>query len=551
MKNKGKTRRLKMAAWAAFMLPLIGLASNDVETHIDEKVDEVCQEEEIQYCASGPTTFYSGFCAWDADYYEQPKFVFDYFSNLDLNMPTNNVGNCGYVALTMLLSYYDTYWNGDIIPAVYNNPNQTVISSLADDLFDSPGVTDYHAPLYLKDMPEPDKNSDPKYIDEYDAMEYKAYSDYLESMLGRTGDTFISRLYEIALNRQKKWGSEIWQFNMKGHRKPAISVTGLKELARRYFIETGFVNGEAELEKKLIWDYSSLLKDEERQEALRTDVIEKLKTGQPVLLQGTLATDSQKDDPNAANNKGGAHMVVAYDYDGKNDQIIGHMGWKGTGTMKVYLDKAFESFDGFAWLDVKDTMQFTPKNYRFCWRSDIHAVDLDSHIHADELHRAKIDYGDSDYHALQCVCWDICYEEHSFDELVILDQHTHAYRCACGAISAAQPHAYGEIEMIDEHNHTLKCECGDVRYEEHAYDDVQRIDAITHVSRCACGSSVVEPHTGDLKVKYDIHQHAIKCRCGQIIGFEAHFYMQWSMTEARCWFCHQVKLIDPPFIIKR
>ena len=131
MKNKGKTRRIKMAAWTAFMLPLMGLLSNDMEIPPEGEVNEVAyHEEEVQYCASGPTTFFSGYAAMDANYFEQPKFVINYFNNLDLNMPTNNVGNCGYVALTMLLSYYDTYWNGDIIPDIYNNPNQTVISAL-------------------------------------------------------------------------------------------------------------------------------------------------------------------------------------------------------------------------------------------------------------------------------------------------------------------------------------------------------------------------------------------------------------------------------------
>jgi len=39
-----------------------------------------------------------------------------YFSNLKENFPTNTVGNCGYIATEILLSYYDTFYNSDICP---------------------------------------------------------------------------------------------------------------------------------------------------------------------------------------------------------------------------------------------------------------------------------------------------------------------------------------------------------------------------------------------------------------------------------------------------
>lgn len=552
MKNKGKTRRIKMAAWTAFMLPLIGLLSNGIEIPPEGEVNEVAyHEEEVQYCATGPTTFFSGYAAMDANYFEQPKFVINYFNNLDLNMPTNNVGNCGYVGLTMLLSYYDTYWNGDIIPDIYNNPDETVISALDDPIYDSPGVTDFHADLFLdEEMPEPNEKSEPDYIDKYDEMEREAYSHYLDQMFGHVSDTLISKFYELALNRSQHWKYPIWDFQQKRNRKPSINVVGLQELTNRFFIDMGLLNGEAALETKRIYDYPQFSDIQDKRNALRNDAIEKLMHGQPILFQGTLSDDSKKEDPNARNNGGGGHIAVAYAYDEWTGYIIGHMGWKGTGTRMVPLDKAFETFDAFAFLDIKDTMEFTPKNYRFQWRGDRHAVDLYSHIHADELHRAKIDYGDSNYHALQCVCGDVCYEEHVFDKLVTLGQHTHAYECSCGAHSAPQAHVYDEIEMIDEHNHALKCDCGDVTYEGHVYDDVKRIDAQTHKAQCACGSVIYEPHTEDRTVYFNGDLHAYKCRRGEIVGFGSHFYYQRSLTESVCFLCGHVKHTKPPFMLE-
>ena len=34
-----------------------------------------------------------------------------YFDNLEGNYGLNYKGSCGYIAIAMLLSYYDTYWN--------------------------------------------------------------------------------------------------------------------------------------------------------------------------------------------------------------------------------------------------------------------------------------------------------------------------------------------------------------------------------------------------------------------------------------------------------
>ena len=42
-----------------------------------------------------------------------------YFSELKGNVPKNVVGSCAYVATSMLLAYYDTYWNDNFVPDEY------------------------------------------------------------------------------------------------------------------------------------------------------------------------------------------------------------------------------------------------------------------------------------------------------------------------------------------------------------------------------------------------------------------------------------------------
>lgn len=46
-----------------------------------------------------------------------------YFDNLTRNFGANYKGSCGYVAVGMLLSYYDTYLDGSIVPEAYGAPS--------------------------------------------------------------------------------------------------------------------------------------------------------------------------------------------------------------------------------------------------------------------------------------------------------------------------------------------------------------------------------------------------------------------------------------------
>ena len=53
---------------------------------------------------------------------DAPPTMVEYFEGLQENYPLNLLGSCTYVALTMLLTYYDTYLNDNIIPEVYDVP---------------------------------------------------------------------------------------------------------------------------------------------------------------------------------------------------------------------------------------------------------------------------------------------------------------------------------------------------------------------------------------------------------------------------------------------
>lgn len=53
---------------------------------------------------------------------EYADFKTAYFDNLTYNFGANYKGSCGYVAIGMLLSYYDTYLDDSIITEAYDAP---------------------------------------------------------------------------------------------------------------------------------------------------------------------------------------------------------------------------------------------------------------------------------------------------------------------------------------------------------------------------------------------------------------------------------------------
>ena len=434
MDYKTKTRRLKSTAWVAFMLPFVAVGASLISRQAQAKpIDDVHNHEHVCGDSTPRAPYpYTGYDASNIDYYEQPKFVVDYFRNLVENLPTNNSGNCGYTALTMLLSYYDTYWNSGIIPDQYNNPWDTYIDSLYDRDYSSPGVIDIWRPVWTQRNPEPVPGKP-----DYEEKVRNAYFTYVyEEMLPLADFNIISKLYEMALNEKPfpniQYPSNfhrypLWDFDADP--TPGTNLSLLHHLANIYFNEFGLAN-KATLETRGYWNFFDYDDDDKKRYMLRLEAIERLKRGQPLIIQGVLHKDRVEDDPYSTINTANGHIAIAYAYDERNDAIIGHMGWKKTDFNEAVLEKMYDTIDGFAYLNVKGDMTFSHPNVRFTGPSGESwcAYDLDTHCHGE---RAMIPYDDGQYHALQCVCGDVMYERHTMTT-TYYDGLRHLHECPCG-----------------------------------------------------------------------------------------------------------------------
>lgn len=335
-----------------------------------------------------PTYYYNGPNV--VPYYEQPEFVKDYFRNLQTNFPTNNVGNCGYVAAAMLLSYYDTYWNPNFIPDQYNNSNLTELDSLNDKTFDSPGVNDIHEDLWVNYQPmtAPDENSPEWYKKQYRENEKAAYRDYLDRMLARQDESFVALLYQKAI--------EAGVYDTDQKPDPGTNDKGMETFINYYLSKNEALAGKVSAQLKTFTDMDG--PDETMQRNNFMDLaISKIEAGQPIIFIGKLIT-------------GGYHASIAYDYNVEDGFII-HLGSKLEGHSMQKWWNYYLHFDGFISLEISTELHTIPNNRRFRVDSSEYSChDLGAFVHKE----VPVSYQDEDFHALLCSCGKVKYEKHSF-----------------------------------------------------------------------------------------------------------------------------------------
>lgn len=346
-----------------------------------------------------------------ASYCEQPLFVKDYFRNMTVEFPTNDDDrNCGYVAFSMLLSYYDTYWNSGFIDDKYNTSTKAHLDSLTDTSFVSPGVKEHNIQVWSASHPEPTEPGPGATEEEktrYNNTLRSFFNNYLEKMLNAeyVNQYLMSYLYSI--------GMEAGVLAYHTHPIPTISLEGLKAISDIYvkriesFYHTDpFEECFVEFCHSLFYSdkYLNYQTEDEKREAVRNDIVEKVRQGQPLILIG----DLRKEDGSV----GGRHLVIAYEYDEQNDIIYGHMGGKAAGRSRVNLDNAFYNIDGYGYFDISSYVRYSQSNPRFEVNGVDHdACDLSSHVHR---YNERFHYGNPTMHAVQCSCGHIRYATHAF-----------------------------------------------------------------------------------------------------------------------------------------
>lgn len=253
-----------------------------------------------------------------AEQMRRESFMFHYFYNLRENIGSNVVGTCGYVALGMLLTFYDCYWDDGLVSDSYMNSTDLTLNANNSETILT-AYENYPSPGSPEAMP--------------------AIEQALLQMAHQRATTLEEKI-------------EAWQYYVLGmellysdtslHGKLIVMLDELlapmiseDECSPKDDGGTNIQDREMLLENYLVWSVGNNYEedwhiasyptdtDESTSAAVREEMIEYIVQGIPVLL----AVTYQSTNPDTGVTTPCNHAVIAYDYDENEDIIYCHTGW--------------------------------------------------------------------------------------------------------------------------------------------------------------------------------------------------------------------------------
>lgn len=298
------------------------------------------------------------------------NYATDYFNALSNNFGANEKNSCGYVALGMLLSFYDSYWDDDVIPENYDKQELSLTDKFATGL-KSPGISN-EAMLF--------SGIDMKTINniEYYKRFVEVYSDtYFHLKLIQLGNDIldVGRLdgYMISYG---------------------LSPDQVEDLTRYYLFQyRHYLSADVTVESRVANSNTS-------SDDVRKYVVQKVKQGIPVLV-------SMSGSP-------GGHALVIYDYDEANDELYGNLGYIRQGAPHASISAAgYDVFLGALTLDFKNAHNCSD-NYYYKTDGNTHTLcTCTKHMHP--AHAFSYKYVNSSVHQVVCACGTVVEKSHAVD----------------------------------------------------------------------------------------------------------------------------------------
>lgn len=239
-----------------------------------------------------------------------------YYYNLNSNYSTNEHGSCTYVALCMLLTYYDSFCYDNIIPEWVNEEGDWETFDVFGDRYDSPGISSYFG-----------------------------FYDFLQNRYGNT--LFTPDRLQVFVNFTKDENLQSQLVNIgvdKGYHTGATSlgssISNSINVLKSYLINNGFPENVAfQIHRKS--DYPNLTNIQFLNQAFQGN--------NPVYvscIDGLLG-----------------HAVIAYDYVSENDYILCHSGQKNTYVPTFRLVSDFGYINDMFYITLNANYKMESNNY--------------------------------------------------------------------------------------------------------------------------------------------------------------------------------------------
>lgn len=388
------------------------------------------------------------------DHFGMLKFDYEGDDNDEIRTPPSE-NTCPYVAMSLLLTFYDSYWDDSFVENDYEWENGTYNSS-NDNLMETFAPTEE-----AEDWENYIDNNVPN--GEYAYPYYRIYA--LDHY------SFFLEPYLVSLG-----------VSLGLHPDPNESL-GLNSAEIVQVLSHYLYNvcnfSTSQIEVKYLHEYNG---------DIDTVMRNQINNGFPVIYLGR----------RISNGATFGHALIAYGIDETNDVLL-HTGW-GRNEFQKSSNTPYNSSRGIIWLEINeenlphqcsdayhDSSDAT-KTYCACQIYSSHPYHNNNHISIS----GNLDYDEAYHWTNGCHCGnpgpDSVVTPHNFNYVVTPGSTTHHAECDTCDYSDFEDHNYNQLISVSDTHHTVSCVCGlNEGTEEHYNHHYARNDKFKHHVYCECG----------------------------------------------------------------
>ena len=415
--------------------------------------------------------------------------------------PENEIGNCPFVAFSLLLSFYDAYWDDRFVPDSYEmrgeiDPFSGEITSefyfdIENDEWERikirEGLTEfYNYPEKIEDAQEEYSNLIRNYGGEY----FQLYLISLAKQWGYYGeDEYVYGMIESEMiSFLERYLSEICGFPTG-----AVTVHCMGENLISTTNEDVFNKTKEILSGNITSSSGAPI----------------MRGKAPVIVNG-LRIGSEDEEMNKTFwQDTGSHTFLAYgltvNEDGEDDITVSYC-YNGEET-KTFRTMSFKYLSSIIWLEINpvvlshkcSTSYFSPltgDEYCVC------QIYSDHPNHACNLPGNQQDPCPNSQSYVNCLCGQQINGYHTYSSTYEYSPDFHYSYCSCG-YEYREPHTFEEVHDQQEGSHYYRCDCGYegerhnfVSYRQYlSLDPNDSMRNSYHIATCECGDEELLPHS--------------------------------------------------------
>ena len=404
-----------------------------------------------------------------------------YFNEIKDDIPYNHHDSCGYVAMSMLLAFYDVYWSDLFVNEEFENSIKPSASNTTD----------------LDRLKVPELNLENSLLTETEKEDISAYRMFIQN----NADEYL-HMRLLSYGIEKNYHS-IGEDNSGITDDFGITIKETGTILDAYFDDI-FGDGDYYLEDGDYPENSSITIhtiSEGKNGKTKQDVLDKIKEqvnkGIPViyLAQKVLSTDEETTSRSSSETIKVGHYMIAYYAD---DDILLHTGHV-LDPYTTYNNTEYKFDIEALWIEINEDVMPHRCSDTFNWYATGEgACSCDAYgtLHPEHVCKPANGYSVCPSAALTnvCYCGNLINGSHAYSD-VRYDDVEHWYECACGDKDGIEAH---DITYTSYDNTTHSGYCNGCGYTftstAHTYSYKCTTD-LYHTCTCPCGKKKTEMHT--------------------------------------------------------